>query len=86
MTPAVRHRLVAAIAAAMLLVASCGGAETPPQAESPSNAPPAGNGNSSDSGSKDLAPDFSVQTFDGEAFRLSDHRGTPVVLNFWESW
>ena len=32
------------------------------------------------------APDFSVETFGGETFRLTDHRGTPVVLNFWESW
>ena len=30
--------------------------------------------------------DFSVTTFDGETFTLSEHRGTPVVLNFWESW
>lgn len=32
------------------------------------------------------ARDFTVETFDGEQFRLADHRGTPVVLNFWESW
>ena len=32
------------------------------------------------------APDFSVRTFDNDDFRLSDHEGTPVVLNFWESW
>jgi hypothetical protein len=86
MTPAVRHRLVAAIAAAMLLAVSCGGAETLPQAEPRSRAPGTGNDKSSDARSNDLAPDFSVQTFDGETFRLSDHRGTPVVLNFWESW
>lgn len=33
-----------------------------------------------------LAPDFSVQTADGETVRLSDFRGKPVVLNFWASW
>jgi cytochrome oxidase Cu insertion factor (SCO1/SenC/PrrC family) len=32
------------------------------------------------------AADFQVETFEGETFALSDHRGTPVVLNFWESW
>lgn len=32
------------------------------------------------------APAFTVETFDGEAFSLAEHRGTPVVLNFWESW
>lgn len=30
--------------------------------------------------------EFAVTTFEGETFRLSDHRGKPVVLNFWESW
>jgi hypothetical protein len=32
------------------------------------------------------APDFSIETFDGDRFRLSEQRGTPVVINFWESW
>jgi hypothetical protein len=86
MTPAIRHRLVAAIAATMLLVVSCGGPERSPQTEPRSNAPRTGNDKSSDAGSTDLAPDFSVQTFDGETFDLSEYRGTPVVLNFWESW
>ena len=32
------------------------------------------------------APDFSVESFDGQTFSLAEQRGTPVVLNFWESW
>ncbi|MBQ7230383.1 MAG: TlpA family protein disulfide reductase [Oscillospiraceae bacterium] len=32
------------------------------------------------------APDFTVYDLDGNAYRLSDFRGTPVVLNFWASW
>lgn len=32
------------------------------------------------------APEFSVKTFDGDRFTLAEHRGTPVVINFWESW
>lgn len=32
------------------------------------------------------APDFTVATFDGETFRLSDQRGKIVVINFWGSW
>ena len=32
------------------------------------------------------APDFSLQTLDGEQFQLSAVRGTPVVLNFWATW
>ncbi len=32
------------------------------------------------------APDFSLTTLDGKQVRLSDFKGTPVVLNFWASW
>lgn len=32
------------------------------------------------------APDFSITTFDGQEYRLSDFRGQVVVLNFWASW
>jgi cytochrome c biogenesis protein CcmG, thiol:disulfide interchange protein DsbE len=32
------------------------------------------------------APDFTVQTFDGQTLQLSEYRGTPVIVNFWASW
>lgn len=32
------------------------------------------------------APDFTVQLFDGGSFRLSDHKGKPVFINFYASW
>ena len=36
------------------------------------------------------APDFVMQLLDaspeGGEFRLSDHKGAPVVINFWASW
>ena len=32
------------------------------------------------------APDFTVETFEGETLSLSDLRGQVVVLNFWASW
>lgn len=32
------------------------------------------------------APDFRLTTFDGDEFRLSEHRGEVIVLNFWASW
>ena len=32
------------------------------------------------------APDFRLTTFEGSEFRLSDHRGEVVVINFWASW
>ncbi len=34
----------------------------------------------------EAAPDFEVETFDGESLRLSDLNGKVVVLNFWASW
>ena len=34
----------------------------------------------------EAAPDFTVETFDGETLSLSDLRGRVVVLNFWASW
>jgi peroxiredoxin len=32
------------------------------------------------------APDFELETLDGQRFRLSDHRGKIVVLDFWATW
>ena len=32
------------------------------------------------------APDFSLMAIDGEPFRLSEHLGRVVVLNFWATW
>ncbi|NJN81193.1 MAG: redoxin domain-containing protein [Caldilineaceae bacterium] len=32
------------------------------------------------------APDFALETLNGENFSLAEHRGTPVVLNFWATW
>ena len=33
-----------------------------------------------------LAPDFTVYDLEGNAHKLSDFRGKPVLLNFWASW
>jgi peroxiredoxin len=33
-----------------------------------------------------LAPDFVLQDTGGEAHRLSDYRGRPVLINFWATW
>lgn len=34
----------------------------------------------------DRAPDFKVQTMDGEEVNLSDYKGKKVFLNFWATW
>jgi peroxiredoxin len=33
-----------------------------------------------------LAPDFLLESLDGNEVRLSEYRGQPVVLNFWATW
>lgn len=32
------------------------------------------------------APDFTVYDLEGNAHKLSDFRGKPVILNFWATW
>lgn len=33
-----------------------------------------------------IAPDFELETVDGETVKLSDYRGQKVLLNFWATW
>lgn len=40
----------------------------------------------SDAPEKILAPDFSVEDGDGNAVKLSDFAGGPVVVNVWATW
>jgi thiol-disulfide isomerase/thioredoxin len=40
----------------------------------------------SEAGPEDLARDFTLRLLDGGEFKLSAHRGRPVVINFWASW
>ncbi|MBA2425699.1 MAG: redoxin domain-containing protein [Actinobacteria bacterium] len=85
-TPFGKATLLAAVTCG-LLVGACG------QEVSPQTAPAGGSDRSSvksgraGTGAEPVkGPDFTLATFDGSGFRLADHRGTPVVLNFWESW
>lgn len=34
----------------------------------------------------EAAPDFELETLDGETIRLSELKGEKVILNFWASW
>ncbi len=36
--------------------------------------------------SGEIAPDFTLETLDGETVSLSDFRGKVVMVNFWASW
>lgn len=33
-----------------------------------------------------IAPDFTITSYEGETYNLSDLRGTIVILNFWANW
>src|SRR5699024_2083045 len=33
-----------------------------------------------------MAPDFELDTFTGEEAKLSDYRGSRVMINFWATW
>jgi len=35
---------------------------------------------------KKVAADFSLELLDSGTFRLSDHKGSPVMINFFASW
>jgi cytochrome c biogenesis protein CcmG/thiol:disulfide interchange protein DsbE len=48
------------------------------QPESPAAAGP--------QGARTEAPNFALQTLNGDTFRLKAHRGEVVVLNFWATW
>src|SRR5690625_6514126 len=34
----------------------------------------------------DIAPDFELETLEGETVKLSDYRGERIMLNFWATW
>ncbi len=33
-----------------------------------------------------IAPDFSLNSYNGDSYKLSDYKGKVVLLNFWATW
>ena len=51
--------------------------------------PPSDNGSESDETAPvegSMAPDFELETIDGEKTKLSDHQGETLLVNFWATW
>jgi peroxiredoxin len=82
--------LLVIIVAAVLVVGSQGDAGTDEVAESSTLGPvdlpdnPQGLPVAPEVGA--LAPDFALQTPEGETLTLSDFRGQPVLVNYWATW
>jgi cytochrome oxidase Cu insertion factor (SCO1/SenC/PrrC family) len=77
------HRAAALVlVAVMAALGACAGETSDNNATGTGTRP----GGGSDEGAAQEAPDFSFETFEGDTFSLAEQRGTPVVLNFWESW
>jgi len=70
--------LIAIIAAVILLLPGCGG-RTNKNAGSETEAATLVKAG-------DMAPDFTVEMFDGRKIALSDLRGKVTLLNFWATW
>ncbi len=71
--------LIAAVVAALLLLPGCGGRTSRKAADAETDA-------SALVKAGDMAPDFTVEMFDGSRLTLSDLRGKVVLLNFWATW
>ena len=78
----VATKCILVFVAAGVALSACGAPDGPTRSEGSNAGAGSGRGESSSA----PAPDFTVETFDGRSFTLSEQRGTPVVLNFWESW
>ena len=78
MSPTTRC-LFAVLALALVTFVAAGCQAPSASAPSRSGSPPSG------AAPGGAAPDFSLVSFDGEAYSLADLKGRPIVLNFWSS-
>ena len=62
------------------------GMDHPQLATQPQQTQPAGASNPTETQAPPVAPDFTVYDREGNAVKLSDYAGKPIVLNFWASW
>ena len=62
------------------------GMDHPQLATQPQQTQPAGASNPTETQAPPAAPDFTVYDREGNAVKLSDYAGKPIVLNFWASW
>lgn len=70
--------LMALSGAVALLAVACGSGDN-----GSATASPAGENNNSSAANENAAPDLALQTFNHGEFTLEEHRGQPVVINFW---
>ncbi len=80
---------VAAIAGAWWSTQTAPSQTTPGVPPLAASAPPAASAATVTAASDTLPADFWTQTFDtpdGKTLKLSDHKGHPILLNFWASW
>jgi hypothetical protein len=74
----------ALLAAVLVAVTACAGGES---GQTASTTAPRATRSAEPSSDLERAHDFTLRTFDGDTFTLSDHFGElPVVLNFWAPW
>ena len=82
-----KNRILSLLLAAILLLSlsACNGDEVETTEFSDAEEAPA-HTHTDEELAPDAAPDFTVYNKEGNPVKLSDMKGTPVVLNFWASW
>lgn len=67
------------------VVTEAPGATTPGDTQSQSTTPPVSEGPTTTASDRQVAPDFTLELYDGGSYTLSES-GNPVYLVFWAEW